>query len=72
MTFATPESFMQDIESLINTHGFNHIDAVLYYCEDHDIEMEEILPLVTRTMKEKIKMDAQQLGMMKSEARLPI
>ncbi len=70
--FLTPESFMIIIETMMKDKRINHIDAVMEFCSDNEIDVEEVVPLITRPLKEKIKVDAMEAGMMKMEARLPI
>lgn len=70
--FINEESFMTRIEQLVAQKRIDHIDAVLEYCKENGIDMEEILPLIGRTLKEKIKVDAMALGMMKKQSQLPV
>ena len=51
-------------------------DAILFYCEKETIDVESIPKLMTKPLKEKLKVDATNLNFMKargqSKAKLPI
>ena len=51
-----------------------YMDAVLKYCEDNDIDTATIGPLVNKSLKEKIKIEAENLNLVEksSTAILPI
>jgi len=72
--FLTPAKFSMEIENIVLSEGFNYIDAIVYYCEDNNIEVESITKLVSKPLKEKLKWDATQLNFMKktSRAKLPL
>jgi len=50
------------------------MDAVIKYCEDNDIDLSSVGPLINKSLKEKIKEEAQKLNMVEksSTAVLPI
>ena len=72
--FLTPQKFAIEIESIVANEGMNYIDAICYYCEINNLEIESVTKLVSKPLKEKLKYDAQELNFMKktSTARLPI
>ena len=70
--FLTPEMFMVTIEAMVKEKSINHIDAVLLYCQEHDMDVEDVVPLIKRAMKEKIKVAAMDTGLMRKEGTLPI
>ena len=72
--FLTPQKFAIEIESIVANEGMNYIDAICYYCEINNLEIESVTKLVSKPLKEKLKYDAQELNFMKktSRARLPI
>jgi len=72
LDFMTPESFYKEISVICSEHSMTYIDAVLSYCEDNDLDVEEILPLISRPLKERIKVDASNNGYMKKTASLPL
>ena len=70
--FLTPETFYTLIVKLMREKSINHLDAVTEYCSINSIDIEEIIPLITRPLKDKIHVDAMESGLMKKESSLPI
>ena len=48
------------------------MDTLCYYCDKNGFEIEVAATLLTPTVKSKIKIEAQNLNMMKKTARLPV
>ena len=50
------------------------MDAVLKYCEENDIDTASVGPLINKSLKEKIKEEAEKLNLVErsSTAVLPI
>ena len=73
--FFCPTRFAEEVESLVlNNADMNYIDAIVFFCEQNNIDVESVPKLISKPLKEKIKYDAQQLNFMKktSRAKLPI
>lgn len=74
--FMTASKFSMEVEEIVKTnHGnLSYIDAILVYCEQQEIELENVSKLISKPLKEKIKVDAQRMNFMKktSRARLPL
>ena len=73
--FFCPAKFAENIESLVlENKDMNYIDAIVFFCEQNNIDVESVPKLISKPLKEKIKYDAQQLNFMKktSRAKLPI
>lgn len=74
--FMTASKFSMEVEEIVrsNQGGLTYIDAILVYCEDHQIELENVSKLISKPLKEKLKVDAQRMNFMKktSRARLPL
>ena len=47
----------------------NYIDAIVFYCEKNEIEIESVPKLISKPLKEKLKYDAQKLNFMKKTSR---
>ena len=47
----------------------NYIDAIVFYCETHEIEIESVPKLISKPLKEKLKYDAQKLNYIKKTSR---
>ena len=48
------------------------MEAVLDYCAEKEIEPDHITHLINRTLKDKIKMNAQDLNFLPKTATLPV
>ena len=74
--FMTQEKFSKDIEQLVQnkTDAFNYIEAVCYYCDENDIEIEKVNKLISKPLKEKLKCEALTLNYLKktTRAKLPV
>ena len=62
------------IECIVKEKKIPYMDAVLQYCEDNDIDTATIGPLINKSLKEKIKIEAEKLNLVEktSTAILPI
>ena len=72
--FLTPQKFAMENERIVATEEMNYIDAICYYCDINNLEIESVTKLVSKPLKEKLKYDAQELNFMKktSRAKLPL
>ena len=73
--FFCPAKFAQEIEGLVQINkDMNYIDAIVYFCEQNSIDVENVPKLISKPLKEKIKYEAQELNFLKrsSRAKLPI
>ena len=72
--FLTPSKFAMEIERIVANEEMNYIDAICYYCDINNLEIESVTKLVSKPLKEKLKYDAQELNFMKktSRAKLPL
>tara|TARA_Y100001963_G_C6432515_1_gene287717 strand:- start:47 stop:307 length:261 start_codon:yes stop_codon:yes gene_type:complete len=73
--FFCPTRFAQEIEALVlNNADMNYIDAIVFFCDKHSLDLESVPKLISKPLKEKIKCDAQELNFMKrtTRAKLPV
>lgn len=67
--FMTAAKFSQDVEKIAHDNSMNYIDAIVFYCETNDIELESVPKLISKPLKEKLKFDAQKLNYIKKTSR---
>lgn len=67
--FMTAAKFAIEIESIVKNSDLNYIEAVVQYCEDMNIELENVSKLISKPLKEKLKYEAQRLNFMKKTSR---
>ena len=72
--FLTPQKFAIEIEKIVAEENLNYIDAIVYYCESNNLEVDSISKLMSKPLKERLKWDAIRLNFMKktSRAKLPL
>ena len=72
--FLTPSKFALEIEKIVAEEKFNYIDAICYYCEINELEVDSVTKLISKSLKERLKWDAIRLNFMKktSRAKLPL
>lgn len=72
--FLTPTKFALKIEEIVETEKVNYIDAIVMFCEMHNLEVDSISKLIPKPLKEKLKCNAIELNFIKktTKGRLPI
>ena len=58
----TTKRFSKDIEELVKTKRLSYMEAIVYFCEQKDIEPERVVRFIDKGMKEKIQVDAEALN----------
>ena len=59
------KEFSLKIESIVKEKRITHMEAVIWYCEQNDIDTGTISSLISKSLKEKIQMEATELKMLK-------
>jgi len=68
--FFCPSKFAQEIESIVQKNeDMNYIDAIVFFCEKNNIDVESVSKLVSKPLKEKIKYEAMELNFLKRTSR---
>lgn len=70
--FTTATDFSQHIEHLVVKNKTTHMQAVLDYCEQNFIEPKDIVHLINRQLRTKIKIDATNLNFFPKKSKLTI
>ena len=68
----TPKKFSIAIEKQVKEFEMSYLDALLDYCDKNELEPEMIKPLITKSRKEKVEVDARNLNFLPKVATLPI
>ncbi len=50
----------------------SYMDAVVYYCEENDIEIETVGKFISKVLKEKIESEARDLNYLPKVGKLPV
>ena len=72
MTLNTSKTFTLTIENIVKEKDITHMDAVLWYCEQEDLEPDSLGTLISKGLKEKIEANARELNFLPRQAQLPI
>jgi len=65
--------FSKEVEEFVkNQKETSYIDAVLYLCEKHGVEPDTISKLLSKPIKERLKVEGQQLNLLKKDSKLPL
>lgn len=67
--FLTMDKFSVGVETIANEEQVNYIDAILYFCDRNNIEIETVPKLISKPLKEKLKWDAEQLCFIKKTSK---
>ena len=72
--FKSSADFSQFIEKEASRTGAGHIDTIVAYCTKNNLEIESVKKLLTASLKDKIKVEAQDLNLIKGEksGKLPL
>lgn len=53
-----------------NNRDMNHVDAILEYCKEHMVEPEDIVDLISKSLKSKLEVDYAAMKYLKPSASL--
>ena len=58
------ENTLLEIEAIVNEKGINYIDAAILWCEEHNIEVEAVAPIIASNpkFKQRVKKNAEELN----------
>ena len=59
------KEFSLNIESIVKEKRISHMDAVVWYCEENGLDTSQVSSLISKSLKEKIKLEATNLKMLK-------
>jgi len=66
----TPEHFNDGVKQLLPSMSV--LDAILAYCEKHDLEYETVKQLISTDLKRALRKEAEHLNFIPKSSRLPI
>lgn len=70
--FKNANEFSVFIEEYSITHKCGYMDAVIDYCTKSDIDIESIGPLVSKSLKEKIRVEAEEQNFFRQKGKLQL
>ena len=68
------KEFLKEIEALVIEKKMEYIDAVVYYCDKHNMEIETAAQLIKQNQrfKAKIRTEAESLHFLPKTSKLPV
>lgn len=73
--FYSSQTFSEEIEKIAKENkDMKYMDAIVFFCEKNNIDIESIPKLISKPLKEKLKCEAIELNLLKrtSHGKLPI
>ena len=73
--FYSSNKFAEEIEkTVLENKGMKYMDAIIFFCEKNNVDVESVPKLVSKPLKEKLKAEAMELNLLKrtSRAKLPL
>ena len=66
--------FYKEIEKLVSAYKFTYMDAVVFFCESNDIEVETAASMIrnNQRIKSHIQTEGEELNFLPKTAKLPI
>ena len=59
------QEFSLKIESIVKEKKISHMDAVVWYCDENGLDTSQVSSLISKSLKEKIQLEATNLRMLK-------
>jgi len=70
--FRSATEFSLYIEERVAKERIGYMDAIIDYCTNNDVDLDNIGNLVTLALKEKIQFEAEEANLMRPKGKLPI
>jgi len=66
--------FSTEIEKLVNSKNLDYIDAVIFWCQKNNLEVEYAANMIKKdpVLKSKMQTEAENINVLKKGARLPV
>lgn len=73
-TRITVNTFQNTIELCVHKKKMGYLEAIMWYCEQHQVEIEAIAGLIKKSevVKTKLEAECEDANMLQKQPRLPI
>ena len=61
------KEFSLMIEGMVRKKRCSYMDAIVLYCDENEIDISTVNSMVSKSLKEKIKAEAERLNMLKTK-----
>ena len=69
--FLTKKRFSKMVEGTVRNKRMSYMDAVVYLCEDNNIELEDVKKFLSPSIKDRIEAEAMGLNFLPKGNTLP-
>ena len=69
--FLSKKKFTKMVEDAVRKKSLSYMDAVVYLCDDNQLEIEDVKKYISTSIKEKIEMEAMNLNYLEKRETLP-
>ena len=59
------KEFSLTIEGIVKEKSITYMDAVVWYCDENGLDTSQVSSLISKSLKEKIQVEASRLNMLK-------
>jgi hypothetical protein len=67
------KEFSLEIEKIVQERkGISYMDAILRYCEENELDPDTVAPMLTKALKDKVTIEAQNLNYIPKTGQLPL
>lgn len=67
--FLSTQKFSLDIENYVIENNCTYIDAIVSYCDENDIELDSVSKILSKPLREKLKLEAERLNFLKKTSK---
>lgn len=73
-SITTLAEFTEDIQKLVKQGNITHLDAIVAWCEQRGVDVEQVIPLVKKSqvIKAKLESESSELNLIEKSNTLPI
>jgi len=70
----TVNNFQIVIETCVHKRGMGYLEAIMWYCEENNVEIEAVASLIKKSdaIKAKLEAECEEQNMIQRQPRLPI
>lgn len=66
------DTFVREIENIKEKYSMDYLEALLYYCDIHSLEEEQIAQFVVGPLKERVAKEARSMNLISQNETLTL
>lgn len=67
----TKNKFSKSIEDIVRTKRMDYIDAILYFCEENNLDEQDVKKYISDPIRNKLEVEAMNLNFIPKSNELP-